>query len=193
MTTRRYQQASDPVDLNTFQGGNAFEKIMMQFLTSPNQYYAGVYESVLDAKAGREGGKERAIRAIIVGHIILPTLFQFATDSWRHIFDEEDHEWSANEYFKSMLLGPLNGLFAVGKVASPIIASLVGANVWSVDTTLVNIGNDFVKAGREMNDGDFADALDDLLTGIAKSAPSPVTFYSIIKKRFEHPIEWLID
>ena len=51
MTTERYQQASNPKDLNTFQGGNAFEKIMMQFLTSPNQYYAGVYESVLDWKA----------------------------------------------------------------------------------------------------------------------------------------------
>ena len=88
-----------------------------------------------------------------------------------------------------MLLGPLNGLFLAGKLASPLIAALTGAKIYKPSDTFVDVAADFYYAFSNMNDGDFAEALDDLLTGIGKATPSPVTFYPILKRR----LDWLYD
>ena len=159
------------------------------YLTSPNQYYAGVYESVLDWKAGRKGGRERAIRSIVIGHIILPAMFQLATDLWREVTDEE-HEWKAEEYFRAMLLGPLNGLFLAGEGLSPLAAVITGSKVWDSRTPLHETINDFIRAFNKMSSGDFGDGVDGLLESAGQAYPTPVSFYPILKRRLKPFFDW---
>ena len=189
MVTDRYQQASNAKDLNTFQGGDSITRLFTMFLTSPNQYYAGVAEAVLDWKAGREGGRQRAIRAIIVGHVILPTMFRLATDTWNHVFDEEDHEWSINEYGKSMLLGGFNGLFMAGQGIASITGAVTQSKVWDSSTPWGDIMDDLADGVSSMTEGDLLESIDSLMEATGKLAPSPVTFYAILKRR----LEWLYD
>jgi len=184
MAADRYQQAVDQKDLSTFQGSGSLAKLFVMYLTSPNQYYAGVYESVLDWKAGRKGGRERAIRSIVIGHIILPSMFQLASDLWREGTDD-DHEWQANEYFRAMLLGPLNGLFAAGELLSPLAAVITGSKVWDSRTPLHETINDFIRSWQKMSNGDFGDGVDALLESAGQAYPTPISFYPILKRRLK--------
>ena len=66
MITDRAQQAGDLKDLSSFQGGGSIFKLFTMYKTSPRQYYANLYESMLDAKAGKKGAASEFGRRLLV-------------------------------------------------------------------------------------------------------------------------------
>jgi hypothetical protein len=181
MATDRAQQAGDLKDLSSFQGGGSLFKLFTMYKTSPRQYYANVYESFLDAKAGKKGARKEFIRRLFIGHVILPLSFQFVSDLLKSPFDDED-DFEFENYLRAVLLGPLNGLFIMGDAAELIFSGLAGSKIWPEKVPVLD-GYELLSKGIDsLKDGDLGESIDKLARGTGKITPGPVTFYDIIRK-----------
>lgn len=137
MSVERAQQSGDVKDLSSFQQGGSTARMFTMFLTSPLQYYMNTYNAIANVNA--PGGKQDLVKRIIVSHILLPFAFQFVSDLVRNVADDEKELLDLNpaDYFRAMLLGPLNGLFVVGH-------GLSGAAGYATNA-LVDIVNGFIE------------------------------------------------
>lgn len=189
MATDRAQQAVDMKDLSSFQGGGSFTKLFTMYKTSPRQYYANMAEALMDATSGRKGAVAGAARRIFIANIVLPVVFQFASDMW-NMADEEEQELNPSEYFRAVLLGPLNGVFLVGEALAPLAALATGAKVWDAKLPIYDTINDIHRGVKEFTAGEFWQGVDETAEAIGKLGPSPLSFYSIMKKRADDFIDW---
>jgi hypothetical protein len=196
MTTDRSQQAVDMKDLSTYSGGNSVMKLFTMYKTSPRQYYAVAWEAVADMRAGRKGATRGAMRKLAITHFILPSVFQFASDSWRKLGDEdEEYEWS--DYFRAWALGSLNGLFIAGDLLSPAASKLFGTKVYDANIPVYQAGNAVVRSLSKYNSGDFLEGSHEILKAAGKFTPAKqiemLTYYSIMSKQIKNLGGRLID
>ena len=185
MATDRSQQAVDMKDLSSYSGGGSIAKLFTMYKTSPRQYYAVAYEALLDAKAGR-GSKKDAVRKMLIAHTVLPVVFQFISDSWKMIGDDDkEYEWE--DYVRAMLLGPINGLFIAGEAASPIAALIAGSDVYEPRMPVYQSGSKLIRAVKNYGRRDFWENVHETADALGKFSPDKVTdiftYYSIISKQ----------
>ena len=127
MATDRNQQAGNIKDLSTFEMDGSIARVFTMYLTSPRQYLQSTWEAFADMRAGRAGAGKDFAKRVVVGHLILPLIFQLASDLIRAPFnddDEEDFEWG--DYVAGAILGPLNGIFLFGQGLASIAGAAVG-------------------------------------------------------------------
>jgi len=186
MATDRSQQAVNQKDLSSFSGGGSIAKLFTMYKTSPRQYYANSYETLRDAFAGRKGAKKEALNKLVIAHVILPNLFQFVSDAWRMIGDE-DKELEGSDYLRAMLLGPLNGLFIAGEALSPLAAIATGSKRYDTRLPIYGSITAVSRAIEGYSRGDFWSATHDLAMHTGKASPfrltNALTYYSIISKQ----------
>jgi len=192
MVTDRAQQASDYKDQSSFSGGGSVEKLFTMYITSLRQYYANVYESFLDAKEGsffsaekgKKGSTKEFARRFFIGQIILPLTFQFISDTLKAPFNDDDEEdWAPEDYYRAMLLGPLNGLYIVGDLIEGAASAAVGSKIWDPKNPVMEGAFRAFKTGSKIEKGEFGAAADEILSGIGKTVPSVFTFYDIFRKQ----------
>ena len=184
MITDRAQQAGDMKDFSSFQGGGSIFKLFTMYKTSPRQYYANVYESLLDAKAGKKGAASEFGRRLLIGQVILPLTFQFVSDILRNFVDD-DEEFEPENYLRAVLMGPLNGLFIAGDFAELGFSALAGAKVWDEKIPIMDGFTRAMKAHTHIRNGEWGEGLDDVARGLGKTLPSALTFYDIIRKELK--------
>lgn len=180
MVVDRSQQAGDLKDLSSFQAGGSLFKLFTMYDTSPRQYYANVYESFLDFKAGKKGAKAEFFRRFTIGQIILPITFQFASDMLRNFVDDE--ELDPANYLRAVLLGSLNGLFIAGDFLELLSYGAADTKLWEKKITVADGATKAARGIKSFWDGDFAEGVDEVAIGIGRTTPSALTFYSIFRK-----------
>ena len=186
MATDRSQQAVDMKDLSSFSGGNSAMKLFTMYKTSPRQYYAVAYEALFDAFAGRKNGWHNAARKMAISHAVLPLMFQFVSDMWRMVGDE-DKELEGSDYLRAMLLGPLNGLYIAGEVAAPLASLATGARVYDAQIPAFSAINSTVRGVAKISRGDFWEGTNEIVKQAGKWTPvralNFATYYSILTKQ----------
>lgn len=120
--TERTQTGSGLKDLSSFESGGSASRLFTVFLTNARNYYQSTYMTLPDAIANRPGARKDFARRWIVGHIVLPTLFQLVVDALKVPFqdDEEREDYldpveASKRYGYMMALGPLAGLYGAGQ------------------------------------------------------------------------------
>lgn len=182
MSTDRAQQAGDLKDISSYQGGDSIARLFTMFKTSPRQYYANVYESLLDAKAGKKGAGKEFGRRFLIGQVILPLVFQLVSDMLRSPFnepDEEDYEYQ--NYVRAVLLGPLNGLFIFGDFAEVLTSGISNTRIWNEELPIFESASKVAEGVQDLYQGDFQGGVDELLRGMGKVF-KPFTYYDIIRR-----------
>ena len=186
MITDRAQQAGDMKDFGSYQGGGSLFKLFTMFKTSPRQYYANVFEGVLDAKAGKVGSKKELARRLLIGQVILPLTFQFAADAIRSFYSGDDEEdYSPEDYVRAVLMGPLNGLFIAGDAIELLASGFAGTKIWAKSQPLLDPWINIAYHMDDWKDGDILGMTDEIARQIGKSVQSPLTFYDLIRKEME--------
>jgi hypothetical protein len=183
MTVDRAQQAGDLKDLSSFQGGGSFFKLFTMYKTSPRQYYANVYESMLDAKAGKTGAGKEFARRLMIGQIVLPLTFQFVSDLLKMPFEDDDEELEGSDYLRAMLMGPLNGLFIAGDFAELTFSGIADAKIWSETFTIMDGATKASYGMQDFWDGNFVEGIDNVARGVGKTLPGGFTYYEIARKQ----------
>ena len=121
----------------------------------------------------------------MIGQIILPLTFQFASDVLRSPFDGDDEDFEAENYIRAMLLGPLNGLFIAGDFAEVITSGLTDAQVWAEKIPILDGATKVAYGFKHFWKGDWGEGMDDVARGIGKTLPSGLTFYDILRKELK--------
>jgi len=184
MITDRAQQAGDLKDLSSLQGGGSLFKMFTMYKTSPRQYYSNLYESFLDAKAGKKGSKKEFGRRLAIGQVILPLMFQFASDALRSFVDD-DEDFEAENYLRAVLMGPLNGLFIAGDFAELGFSSIAGTRIWDEKIPILDGLTKAVRGLADIKNGEFIEGIDEVAVGIGKTMPSAPTYYHVIKRELK--------
>ena len=186
MTTDRAQQAGDLKDLSSFQGGGSLFKLFTMYKTSPRQYYANVYESFLDSKAGKKGASKEFARRALIGQIVLPLTFQFASDLLKSPFNGDDEDYDGANYLRAMLMGPLNGLFIAGDFAELAFSGISGADIWAEKVPILDGATKAAYGIHDLWDGDFLEGVDNIARGIGKTTPNVLTYYEVLRKQSDN-------
>jgi hypothetical protein len=185
MATDRAQQAGDLKDLSHYQGGGSLAKLFTMFKTSPRQYYANVYESLLDAKAGKKDAGSEFARRLFIGQVVLPLTFQAVSDLIRSGFnDPEDEDYEIANYVRAVILGPLNGLFIFGDFAELVASGMSDTKIWFEELPIFAGPTKVAQALAQFWQGDLGEGIDDLLRGMGKMS-APFTYYEIIRREID--------
>ena len=95
-------------------------KAMTMYMTAPLAYQRMVSEGVRMAYYGVKGGQwgtaRRGVKAAVIGHVILPTLFQFAAQGFELDDDEDKHD-----LLRAAIIGNINNYFALGDALETIV------------------------------------------------------------------------
>jgi hypothetical protein len=150
LATRFTQQASDVGDLGYWQSENSFTKLGTMYMTAPLAYQRATSSGVRMALSGFKGKNwkifRKGVKTAFVGHVLLPTIFQFIANGCE-LDDEEERRdlvWAA-------ILGNLNNLFAIGDAVNYVIDHAVRERPWSYQGTPVEaIAIDTERAVKEI-------------------------------------------
>jgi hypothetical protein len=119
---------------------------------------------------------------MIIGQVILPMVFQAASDVLRSPFNDDDEEdFEAPDYVRAVLLGPLNGLFIAGDMAELLTSGLSDTKIWFEELPIFSGPTEVAGALQEFWDGDFQQGLDELLRGMGRMV-APFTYYEIFRR-----------
>lgn len=120
LTTRLTQQASDIADLGFWQSQSSFSKLFTMYTTAPLSYQRMASGGVRMAISGAKGRDWKTFRkgakTAFVAHVLLPTLFQLASNGFE-LDDEEERKdllWAA-------ILGNINNYFLIGDAIDAIM------------------------------------------------------------------------
>lgn len=116
------QQSAYTDQLSEMQRSNSFlEKLLTQFMSSPNALARAEYEAIVDGLRGRISKKEMAKR-LFVYHVLIPNFFMMAANGF---------EWKEEDQLKASILGMANGIFLLGSVIDAIVSKMVTGSYYS--------------------------------------------------------------
>jgi hypothetical protein len=186
LATRFTQQASDVADLGFWQSQSSFTKLGTMYMTAPLAYQRAVSSGVRAAIQGFNGRNwgvfRKGVKTAFVGHVLLPTLFQFVANGF-----ELDDEQDKRDLIWAAALGNINNIFAVGDMMQFVIDSAIRKKPWDYQGSPVeSIATDMNKAvkeaiqvvekiaeGEELSLEDYLDAIDNFSKPAAYATGAP--------------------
>ena len=160
-STNSTQQSAN-LDQQTAFASNTgiFGRISSTFMTGQNQIMQRVMRAAKDVyfNPNAENYKQLA-KTILIGHILMPTLYQFATNGF---------EWDNEDQARAAILGSLNGMFLIGDAIDAVMAVMMNKFA-GTNMKLFRSGNL------------LTDASNELIKSIQNINPDEVTFEDFIK------------
>jgi len=179
---RDTQQSGEIMDLGLVQQGGDFSKLMTMFFTAPASYYREISAAIRNMPANPGNSAKR----LFLFWVIVPAMFE-AIASLPLVFDDDDDDFTLfwKRMFRSVVLGPTNGLFLVRDIAETLYNILFLKNdsgwgdaqyspVGSVSDTTNRIAKD-LREIVEGDDDDFEKLLKDAvdIAGYVSGYPLP--------------------
>ena len=130
--TSSTQQSADLSLLSTLQRGGSFAKLFTQFMSSPNLYWRREAWALRNLMHGKID-KKQFTKTIMIYHVLIPMLFQWASDAFT---------WDEDEQLRAFLLGPLNGVFILGDMVEGIMRKALGLRRYDDEVPIMTIVDD---------------------------------------------------
>lgn len=155
-------------------------RIMMLFHTPERQQWGVAFSALADAISGN-GSKADAARKLASTWLIAPVLMQTMVGLFRYLTTDEDAEeaWTWKRYLGAIAMGPLSGIFGLGQIVEVGVHHFTGAEGSKASDAFTGMGEQMIKAGKHISDGDatFRDFLElcaaaGVLTGAASDVPA---------------------
>ena len=129
------QQSGDITEQSAWQRGGSLAKLLTMFTSSQNQYIRKELGAVRNLFNGRQGIGQ-TMKTLLIFHIMLPMLFQFASDRFT---------WDEDEQKRAALFGSLNGYFIIGDALDYIIRYMLGMKNFNMEMPVYSAVHDFIK------------------------------------------------
>ncbi len=125
MSTERTQQSGAPHVLNRWQQGGVFARAFTTYLSNPVLQVQAELDTIsaLIHKRGDSGELAgKLTRQLVVNHLVMPVLMEAVGQFLMHRDNFDEYEFA--KFLRAMLIGPFEGLFLTGKVATSLIDTL---------------------------------------------------------------------
>jgi hypothetical protein len=164
--------------------GNPFMRSMSMFVSDQRKALAVELMAIRKLATGKSKNKSLDVQRAFVAHIVQAAVSQVMAGVIASLLgddEDRDREWSTDQWTLALTLGPVNGLFVLGRLIDKVGRSLLGLRVFPSDDLASKTANDLLRGGKNMdelfspnNSEEFIDALDSLSTAAAAGASAVI-------------------
>jgi hypothetical protein len=164
--------------------GNPFMRSMSMFVSDQRKALAVELMAIRKLATGKSKNKSLDVQRALVAHIVQAAVSQVMAGVIASLLgddEDRDREWSTDQWTLALTLGPVNGLFVLGRLIDKVGRSLLGLRVFPSDDLASKTANDLLSGGKNMdelfspdNSEEFIDALDSLSTAAAAGASAVI-------------------
>jgi len=164
--------------------GNPFMRSMSMFVSDQRKALAVELMAIRKLATGKSKNKSLDVQRALVAHIVQAAVSQVMAGVIASLLgddEDRDREWSTDQWTLALTLGPVNGLFVLGRLIDKVGRSLLGLRVFPSDDLASKTANDLLRGGKNMdelfspdNSEEFIDALDSLSTAAAAGASAVI-------------------
>ena len=157
--------------------GNPFMRSMSMFVSDQRKALAIELMAIRRLATGKSKNKTMDVQRALVAHVVQAGVSQVMAGVIASLLgddEDRDREWSTEQWTLALTLGPINGLFVLGRLVDKIGRGLLGLRVFPADDLASKAANDLLRGGKNMdelfspdNPEEFMDALDSLSTAAA--------------------------
>ena len=116
----RTQQDPNIESTGRIQTANSMGKAISMYSTTPIQYLREIISAARMYSRGQIG-KRTFLRTLLIGWVILPSLFQFISDGG---------SWNEERQKRALILGPINYIPAIGDLITTLYDAFVKGETW---------------------------------------------------------------
>jgi hypothetical protein len=160
----------------TERSGNIFARSMSMFVSDQRKALAIELMAIRRLATGKSTNQALDIQRAVVAHVVQASVSQVMAVVIASLFgddEDRDRELSAEQWTLALSLGPVNGLFVLGRLIDKAGRGLLGLRIFPADDLASKVANDLLKGGKNMDDlfnpddaDDFMDALDSTSTAV---------------------------
>lgn len=156
--TTESQQSGDISEQSHWQRAGDVAKIFTMFKSSPNQYFRIWASAIRNMASGRITTKQ-FVKTMVVYQVIMPTVFQLISNFGR---------WDDKDQLRSVILGPLNGIFILGDFFDTAARVAIGQRRFDFQLPIYDVFEEAIRALEALvNDDGISE--DDLIKAIEEA------------------------
>ena len=132
-----------------------FRKAVWMFASESRKTLAVEYYAAKRLATGKSASKALDVQRILTAHFIMGATTQLMSGLLASALgsdDDEEREWSAEEWATALIAGPVNGLFVLGDGLNNFIRLAMGLKVFRSSSPFAQALEDGRKAGANFDD-----------------------------------------
>jgi hypothetical protein len=152
------------------QSTNIFAKAMWMFLSDQRKAAAIELMAIKRLASGKSKNKAMDIQRVLVAHVAQAAVTQLSVAVLASVLgkpEDEEREWSREQWAATLALGPVGGIFVLGRGIEYGVKYLLGLRVFGETTLTEKVASDVYRAGRDINDL-FSDDPEDVVSELDK-------------------------
>ena len=118
---------------------------------------------------GKSKNKAMDIQRVLVAHFIQAAVTQTMAGVLASTLgddDDEDREWSLNQWALALTLGPVNGLFVFGRLIDKVGRTILGLRIFPGNDLAGKAADDLIRGTKSMDELFNPDDAEDVMTSL---------------------------
>lgn len=163
-------QPSDIVNRSLYErSGNLFMRSLSMFVSDQRKALAIELLAIRKLATGKSKNKALDVQRIFVAHFIQAAVSQLMAAVIASKFgddDDKEREWSTEQWALALALGPVNGLFVLGKLIDKTARLALGLRVFPNNDLAGKAADDLIRGTKSMDELFNPDDAEDVITSL---------------------------
>ena len=163
-------QPSDIVNRSLYErSGNPFMRSMSMFVSDQRKALAIELLAIRKLATGKSKNKSLDVQRILVAHFIQAAVSQLMAGALASMFgddDDKEREWSTEQWTLALALGPVNGLFVLGRLIDKTARLALGLRVFPNNDLAGKAADDLIRGTKSMDELFNPDDAEDVITSM---------------------------
>ena len=149
--------------------GNIFARSMSMFVSEQRKALAIEALAIRKLATGKSKNKAMDVQRILVAHFVQSAITQCVAMFLASTLgddEDEDREWSVKQWALSLSLGPISGLFLVGRGIESIARRMLGLRIFPNNDLAGKAADDLIRGTKSMDELFNPDDAEDVMTSL---------------------------
>lgn len=149
--------------------GNPFMRSMAMFVSDQRKALAIEVLALRKLITGKSKNKALDVQRVLVAHFIQAAVSQTMAGALASMFgddDDSEREWSTEQWTLALSLGPVNGLFVLGRLIDKVGRGLLGLRIFPNNDLAGKAADDLIRGTKSMDELFNPDDAEDVMTSL---------------------------
>jgi hypothetical protein len=148
---------------------NPFMRSMSMFVSDQRKALAIEVLAIRKLVTGKSKNKAMDVQRFLVAHFIQAAVSQTMAGAMASMLgddDDKEREWSTEQWSLALALGPVNGLFVLGRIIDKIGRGLLGLRIFPNNDLAGKAADDLIRGTKSMDELFNPDDAEDVMTSL---------------------------
>jgi hypothetical protein len=148
---------------------NPFMRSMSMFVSDQRKALAIEVLAIRKLVTGKSKNKAMDVQRFLVAHFIQAAVSQTMAGALASMFgddDDKEREWSTEQWSLALALGPVNGLFVLGRLIDKIGRGLLGLRIFPNNDLAGKAADDLIRGTKSVDELFNPDDAEDVMTSL---------------------------